>query len=115
MSSRGHCGASPSPRAAVDEPAAVDALVLDPADNVAVALRDLPAGRTVAVAGRVLALRDPIPFGHKLALEPITPGSAIRKYAEVIGVAREEITLGAHVHVHNVVSARLPGPEGADA
>ena len=110
MSSRGHCGASPSPRAAVGEPAAADVLVLDRADNVAVALHDLPAGRTVAVAGGELVLRDPIPFGHKLALASIASGSAVRKYNEVIGLASEEIAAGAHVHVHNVVSSRLPGP-----
>ena len=33
----------------------------------------------------------------------------VYKYGEVIGVAIRAIPVGAHVHVHNVLSARLPG------
>jgi altronate hydrolase len=93
--------AEPSPRA----------LVLDQADNVAVALEDIAAGEALTLEARRLTTRDPIRCGHKLAVEPIPPGGVVRKYAEVIGVASAEIQPGEHVHVHNVVSARLPGPE----
>lgn len=88
----------------------LSALVLDPADNVAVALQGIEAGEELTLAGRRLTAREPIRFGHKLALEPIPAGGAVRKYAEVIGVATVAIEPGAHVHVHNLVSARLPGP-----
>ncbi len=38
----------------------------------------------------------------------------MRKYGEVIGIATAAIEPGAHVHVHNLVSARLDTrPEGA--
>jgi len=33
----------------------------------------------------------------------------VYKYGEVIGIAIRAIPVGAHVHVHNVLSARLPG------
>ena len=85
-------------------------LLLDARDSVAVATRDLAAGETVAVGGERLEVRDPIPFGHKLAVVALERGALVRKYGEVIGVTTEDVERGAHVHVHNLVSARLPGP-----
>jgi hypothetical protein len=86
------------------------ALVLHADDDVAVALRDLAAGEAVVVNdGGVLAtltLRDATPLGHKFALHPIGAGAAIRKYGERIGTASSDIAAGAHVHVHNLASAR---------
>lgn len=88
------------------------ALVLDPADNVAVAVAPLRAGETVAVGDAEVGLREDIRFGHKFALRPLGRGEHVLKYNEVIGVASAAIAAGEHVHVHNVESARLPGPEG---
>ncbi len=77
-------------------------------DNVAVALAPLEPGERLAVADGV-TLRAGIPFGHKLAIADIAAGAPVRKYSEVIGIASQPIGAGEHVHVHNVVSARLPG------
>jgi hypothetical protein len=85
------------------------ALQLDPADNVAVAVVPLEPGDTVLD----VPLRESIRFGHKLALRDIPAGEPILKYHEVIGRASSDIAAGTHVHVHNVVSARLPGPKDA--
>jgi altronate dehydratase len=82
------------------------ALRLDPADNVAVAVVPLVPGEEVLD----VRLRDAIRFGHKMALRDIPAGEAVLKYHEVIGRASTDIAAGEHVHVHNVVSARLPGP-----
>jgi altronate hydrolase len=89
------------------------ALVLDPADNVAVAVVALDAGEVLDLDGRAVTTVEPIRFGHKLALAAIGEGAEVRKYHEVIGRASADIAPGAHVHVHNVVSARLPGPADA--
>jgi altronate dehydratase len=89
--------------------AEVRVLVLNAADNVAVAVAELAPGETVEAGGVAVPVADPIPSGHKLALRPIGEGGKILKYGEVIGIATAEIGMGAHVHVHNVVSARLPG------
>jgi altronate hydrolase len=78
------------------------AFLLDPADNVAVARRNLPSGALVRAAGRTVRLREPIRFGHKIALEPIESGGPIRKYGQVIGFAATTIEPGRHVHVHNI-------------
>ncbi|HVW17365.1 MAG TPA: UxaA family hydrolase [Solirubrobacteraceae bacterium] len=89
------------------------ALLLDPADNVAVAVVGLDAQEAVAVGDTRVPIAEAIRFGHKFALRPIPAGTPVRKYNEVIGIASRDIAAGEHVHVHNVVSARLPGPEEA--
>lgn len=90
------------------------ALVLDPADNVAVAVSDLAAGDRVAAPAGTVVAAEPVPTGHKVALRAIASGSAVLKYGEVIGLATRHIDAGAHVHVHNVVSARLPEARDRD-
>ncbi|MBI4240880.1 MAG: UxaA family hydrolase [Candidatus Rokubacteria bacterium] len=89
-------------------------LVHAPGDAVGVAVEDLKPGDTVT--GVVLrdnsvlqvALRDPIPLGHKLALRAIVRGERVIEYGEVIGEALADIVPGQHVHVHNIVSVRWP-------
>ncbi|MCD6408771.1 MAG: UxaA family hydrolase [Candidatus Verstraetearchaeota archaeon] len=87
------------------------AMVLNPRDNVAVALRDLKVGEEVEVTsgGEVLVVQllSDVPFGHKFALAEIKKGEQVIKYGEVIGIATRDIKRGEHVHVHNVRSARL--------
>ena len=85
-------------------------MALGEGDNVVVAIRALAAGERVTLpGGQGLTLADDVPFGHKLALRPIEAGADVVKYDEVIGRATAAIPAGGHVHVHNVVSARLPG------
>jgi altronate hydrolase len=84
-------------------------IVLDPADNVAVALRAIAAGEEVDVAGVPLRAAGEIPTGHKIARRPIATGEEVLKYSETIGIASAPIAAGEHVHVQNVRSARLPG------
>ena len=71
---------------------------LDPADNVVTATRTLEAGTAVedVVTGAI------IPRNHKLASRDIAAGEAVRKYAQVIGYATEDIAAGGHVHTRNV-------------
>lgn len=82
------------------------AIAIDEKDNVATALARLEAGATVQVEieGQVLdvAVREPIPMGHKFALMNVEPGEPIIKYGEVIGLATRKILKGEHTHVHNV-------------
>jgi altronate dehydratase len=84
-------------------------LHLNQRDNVVVAIHSLHAGDAVDLNGRQVLVAEDIPFGHKLAVATIGEGDGIVKYGEVIGRATSPIPPGHHVHVHNVVSARLPG------
>lgn len=90
------------------------ALVMDSRDTVAVAVRDLAAGETVAVTlpdgtRRDATLREAIPFGHKFALVPMAAGAQVIKYGERIARTTADIAPGQHVHVHNAESQRGRG------
>lgn len=93
-------------------PARPAVLRLDAGDNVLVALRPLHPGEQLELEGLRVMVASEIAFGHKLAAASIQAGGAVVKYGEVIGRATEPIGPGEHVHVHNVVSARLPGGGG---
>ena len=84
-------------------------IVISASDNVATALETLEPGRVLAHGTAELTVRETIPRGHKMALARIAPGAAVIKYGSSIGVATEEILPGAHVHTHNVSSARGRG------
>jgi altronate dehydratase small subunit len=87
-----------------------DAILISDRDNVATALRDLPAGSVILLSlsgGEIqVKLVQDIPFGHKFALKRITRGEVVVKYGEAIGIAVEDIEAGEHVHIHNVRSNR---------
>jgi altronate dehydratase small subunit len=87
-----------------------DALALHPDDDVAVALRDLPAGTRARVRCgdklSIVTLAAPLALGHKCALRDLPAGGTVRKYGEAIGAASAAIAAGAHVHVHNLLSLR---------
>jgi len=77
-------------------------ILLNAADTVAIARAPLAAGQRIRVQGVEIVLRDPVPAGHKVALEPIAAGGAILRYGQLIGRASRAIAVGEHVHTHNV-------------
>ncbi len=77
-------------------------IVLHSADNVAIARVPLSPGQCVEVRSRVVTVVDPIPYGHKVALEHLDAGAPVRRYGEIIGLARVRIDPGEHVHEHNL-------------
>ncbi len=93
----------------------LQALVIEPKDNVANLVG--PGGKGSTVACRMegqgdlvkLTLCTDIPANHKFALADIKTGEPIIKYGLVIGKASADIPRGAHVHVHNIESNRGRG------
>ena len=89
------------------------AVIINPKDNVATAIIDIPAGASVKVMVgnqiREIIMKQAIPKGHKFALTKLKQGEPVVKYGEVIGVTTKIIDSGEHVHVHNVVSQRGRG------
>lgn len=73
-------------------------------DNVLMIATTLAEGETVQVAGHGIPIQKALSLGHKLAARDISFGEVITKYNFPIGVATQDIPLGAHVHVHNVRS-----------
>ena len=76
------------------------ALLLNPADDVAVARRRIARGEPTGLAG--LTANQLIPRGHKVAVRAIAAGAALRKFGQVIGVSTQVISAGDHVHLHNL-------------
>jgi len=73
-------------------------LVLNAADNVAVALSNLDVG-TMTPQGVTTLKR--VPKGHKFATQPIAAGAAVVKFGQIIGFASRDIPAGEWVHEHN--------------
>ena len=92
---------------------AIDAIVLNAADNVATAVQDLGVGQKAVVRLErelsAVVLHESIPYGHKFSLRPIGRGEKIIKYGEIIGQATADIGIGCHAHVQNIESLRGRG------
>ena len=87
-----------------------NAMIIDPQDNVAVAIEPIVKGDAVTYVCNgadvtLTALQD-ITIYHKLATRDIAKGEPIVKYGQHIGIAGADIKAGEHVHVHNVTSHR---------
>jgi len=91
------------------------AVVISAADNVATALEAIDAGQRIEAGGADVTASEPIPRGHKIALRDIRAGDTVVKYGSPIGTASSNIAAGAHVHTHNVASARGRGDRAASA
>ena len=68
-------------------------------DNIVVAAARIEPGAEIAPG---LALRERIPFGHKIAARPIALGEPVVKFGQIIGFASKPIAPGDWVHEHNV-------------
>ncbi len=60
-------------------------LKINPADNVAVAIVDLPAGEQIIVDDVNIVLNQAVPAGHKFALKDFAQGEDVIKYGYPIG------------------------------
>lgn len=86
-----------------------NAMIIDPSDDVAIAIEAIGKGEAIvcqlhSTAG-LTALED-IPIYHKVAVRDIAQGGKVRKYGEHIGEALCPILRGSHLHVHNVDGVR---------
>ena len=88
---------------------AVQLLLLDDRDDIAIATVDLRAGDRATVANTSLVVRNDIRRGHKVALRRLPTGTDVLRYGEVIGETTADVEVGDHVHVHNLISKRIPG------
>ena len=61
-------------------------IMLNPSDNVALALEELTAGESLGI--KEVTCRVNIPAGHKVAVVPIESGEAVQKYGAVVGCYR---------------------------
>ena len=85
-------------------------MIIDPQDNVAVAIEPIAKGETATYVceGKEFSLPvlEDITIYHKLAACDIAKGQPIVKYGEHIGLAARNIKAGEHVHCHNLEEHR---------
>ena len=92
------------------------AIVLNRGDNVATLIDAGQAGERCTLQGEAggdIALRQAVPFGHKVCIRETPAGGDIVKYGQVIGKAAKALAVGEHAHVHNIESARGRGDKVA--
>lgn len=82
-----------------------DVIKINQEDNVAVALRPIGKGETLEIGDISVTTVEEIPQGHKVALKAVKAGEEVVKYGFRIGFAKEDISKGQWVHVHNLKTA----------
>lgn len=80
-------------------------LKVHPADNIIVALQDLPVGAEIHLQGEKIVLQEPIPTKHKFAERDFAIGETIIMYGVAIGKALLPIQAGARISRENVAHA----------
>lgn len=81
---------------------------LNPADNVYIVRVPLLANDSIEIDGQNYVIRQPLGFGHKIAAISLHAGDKIIKFGIPIGSATADISIGEHVHLHNMKSDYLP-------
>lgn len=80
-------------------------LKVHPADNVIVALADLPKSEPVQWNGSVYHLAEPIPAKHKFTTTDLQEGDPITMYGVLVGKAKHFIPAGSRISTENVKHA----------
>jgi len=79
-----------------------DSLRVHAADNVRVALKDLPAGTIVADNDQRIALTEAVRHKHKFTLAALEHGDSVIMYGVTVGRATRPIAQGAAITTENV-------------
>ena len=81
-------------------------------DHVAVAVAEIAPDEEIVVVyldddgeERIRATAA-VPYGHKVAVRPLSADEPVIEYSTQVGVARTSIGAGDYVHVHNIKTAR---------
>lgn len=86
----------------------VNALMMDPSDNVVTCVKDIAAGKEVVYqkAGELcrLTAEETIPNCHKIALTDIAEGADVLKYGELIGRTTCAVAKGHLINHENIYS-----------
>lgn len=80
-------------------------LKVHPADNVIVALQDLPKGETVTYNGTMYTVVDDIPAKHKFFMQDMAAGDEVIMYGVLVGKAQNSIPQGGLMTTSNVKHA----------
>jgi altronate hydrolase len=87
----------------VPEAPSASAIRIDPTDNVAVALRDLPAGAELDFEGVTYRPPTPVSAKHKFACEDLPAGAPVRLYGVLVGATIKPVRRGEALTSENLV------------
>ena len=80
-----------------------NAVLVNPKDNVAVAIQEIKAGEAiVGIEGVEVRANEDIMRNHKVAIVELAEGAPVLKYGETIGYASKIVRPGDWVHAHNM-------------
>jgi altronate hydrolase len=85
---------------------------IHPADNVLVALTDLPIGTPVTWDGVTVTTTEKIPAKHKLAMQPLAPGDEVTMYGVLVGKMAAPVGQGGLLTTANIKHATDSYQEG---
>lgn len=77
-------------------------LKINTADNVAVAIENLPKGETITIDDAQIVLQEDVPAGHKFALKEFAEGENVIKYGYPIGHTLQAIAQGCWINERNL-------------
>lgn len=78
------------------------ALLIDPSDNLGVALQPLCPGDVVNINGHKIEITQPVAAKHKFALAPLKKGDRCTLYGVTVGVMTENLSAGGLIHTENL-------------
>jgi len=78
------------------------------ADNVLVALQDLPQGTTVEHEGNSYVTQEEIPAKHKFFMQDMHAGDEVMMYGVLVGKVQFDVKAGARMNVENTKHAAEP-------
>lgn len=78
------------------------ALLIDPFDNLGVALQPLCPGDLVNINGQKVEITQPVAAKHKFALAPLKKGDRCTLYGVTVGVMTEDLAAGGLIHTKNL-------------
>jgi altronate hydrolase len=71
-------------------------------DSLVIAKVPLQPGTILEAGDTRIPINQFVPSGHKIATEVVQKGAPLRRYGQVIGFATQDISLGDHIHTHNL-------------
>ncbi|MFP9114407.1 UxaA family hydrolase [Flavobacterium sp. RHBU_3] len=83
-------------------------LKINAADNVLVALQDIPAGTTVQYEGQAYTTIEEIPAKHKFFMHDMKTGDEITMYGVLVGKVQYDVPAGARMSTDNTKHAAEP-------
>ena len=86
----------------------MDFIKINTADNVAVAIHDMEAGKNFDINGVDICTLNPVPAGHKVALQDLEEGAYVVKYGFPIGHLLKSVKQGDVID-HTNLKTNLEG------